>query len=112
MAFVKSYNDNGHWIDISLTDSEEADAIEQAEREHRDIMGQCINEAKGMGIKNKLEGASDITKIAIALFDKRARHTQFIREDFARTNFEKHHKAKPNNDKPKFVDHTLQRRKS
>jgi len=101
MSYVKSFNFMGRWVDTSLTNSEEVKIEEDAQLEHEQIMENCLKDARRiyyytkMGVRSTLE--SELSKIddpalymsiAIALFEKRANHTFFYREQAARNKFE------------------------
>ena len=101
MAFVMNICDKGIWKSLYLTGEEEVKIEEDAQLEHEQIMEACMKDARRiyyytkMGARSTLE--SELSKIndpalymsiAIALFEKRANHTFFYREQAARNKFE------------------------
>ena len=50
-------------------------------------MDDCLNEAKALTIKNSLNTEENITSLAIALFEKRASHVVFWKENKAKEKF-------------------------
>jgi len=77
------------WEEITLTNEEEK-AIEQISREENiKIFKDCIEEAKSALIEKGLnESNSDIINVAIALFEKRASHEIYWKENKAKEKFD------------------------
>ena len=65
------------WEEIYLTQEEESQIEEQCKRENFQLMDDCIKEAKILSIKNQINEDNVISKIAIALFEKKASHIVF-----------------------------------
>ena len=112
MIYIKSWNKKlngsnyGEWVDVSITREEEVACEVTANMEHNKLMDICIDDARKILLDNGTRNAPKTTKtpehygeslasntptvmnIAIALFEKRASHTQFYKERKARENFE------------------------
>lgn len=78
------------WEDVYLSPKEEA-AIEKACREQNNsIMAQCLDDAEKILISKGAKGyESSISAIASALFDKRASHVAYWKEEAAKEKFDK-----------------------
>ncbi|MBS3155714.1 hypothetical protein J4413_00565 [Candidatus Woesearchaeota archaeon] len=70
------------WEEISLTEKEEKEIEEKARRENIELMKQCLKDAKEVG-------SDKTTEIAISLFDKRASHVVFWKEEKCKEKFDK-----------------------
>jgi len=98
MAFVKPFmSKRDGWKDTYLTEAEEQEVIEESEAEHVKIIERCFADARTLAKSDKNVGKilwseDRITTVAIALFDKRARHTQYLREARAKKNFDRENK--------------------
>jgi hypothetical protein len=97
MVFSKSFprNIKGSpypvWDEISLTDEEEKEQEEHCRKKNIEIMKECIEDAKQIIID--LEGLkdyqSDRVNMAISLFEKRASHEIYWKEDKSKEKFDK-----------------------
>ena len=76
------------WEEIYLTEEEERQIEEQCKRENFQLMDDCIKEAKILSIKNQMNEDEVISKIAIALFEKKASHIVFWKESKAKEKFD------------------------
>ena len=52
------------------------------------IMDECVQEAKMLAIKNRMNEDSNVVQLAKALFDKRASHLIFWKESKAKEKFD------------------------
>ena len=73
------------WEEVALSESEEQE-IEEKQREHnKSLMRECLADAteiiRGQGLK---EYQTDIANLAIALFEKRASHAVYWKEEKAK----------------------------
>ncbi len=91
MAFSKSFPKRTNklsiptWIDVTLSDEEEKAVEEKARQENILLIKQCIDDAKRILIeKNMNEKDSDLLSVAIALFEKRASHSIYWKENKAK----------------------------
>ena len=73
------------WVDVSLTKEEEQQAEEEARTENNILMKQCIDDAKKILIEKNLNDDSHIIRLAIALFEKRASHSVYWKEEKAKS---------------------------
>jgi hypothetical protein len=95
MAYTKSFAKNTSnypkWEDIRLTDEEERQ-IEKASREENiELLSECLEDAKTiMRTKNMRAFETTAVTMAIALFEKRASHAVFRKEQRARERFDVH----------------------
>jgi len=95
MPFSKSFpktsktSNYPQWEEIILT-TEEEKAIEQKSRaENIKLVKECIDDAKSIVIEKGLnESNSDILNVAIALFEKRASHEVYLKENKAKEKFD------------------------
>jgi len=77
------------WEEITLSDDEEKDIERQCKRENFYLLDESIQEAKALAIKNGMNSNSTVTRLAIALFEKRASHIVFLKESKAKEKFDK-----------------------
>lgn len=93
MAFSKSFpkkDQKSIWEEVFLTQTEEQDSENEAQIEHYQEMKKCIGEAKKIVEEQSLKPfQSDIIKIAISLFEKRASHVVYYKERKAKDKFDK-----------------------
>lgn len=94
MGYVKSFQiDRNVWRPVYLTDAEEAEVLKKTIELHKKIFAECLKDAAN--ITHAEENAQATLNIAAALFDKRASHNQFARENLA---FEKYKKMQEDYD--------------
>jgi len=96
MAFSKKFprdvkgSNYAKWEEINLTDDEELLIDNAAKLENIKLMEQCIDDArliiKQRGLKDY---QTDIINIAISLFEKRASHSVYWKEEKAKEKFDK-----------------------
>ncbi|MBN1386554.1 hypothetical protein JW968_06310 [Candidatus Woesearchaeota archaeon] len=96
MVFVKSFpkttegSSYPKWVEITLSDEEEREIERKATQVHYAMMKQCLDDAekimKERGMEKEQE---DAIPIAGLLFDKRASHTVFYKEEKCREKFDK-----------------------
>ena len=95
MAFSKTFPKNVPgtnyplWEEVFLTEQEERDAEEQCKRENSLLMDECLSEAKSLAIKKGINEDEITANIAIALFEKKASHVVFWKENKAKEKFDK-----------------------
>ncbi|MFH1315973.1 MAG: hypothetical protein ABII01_00480 [Candidatus Woesearchaeota archaeon] len=95
MAFTKSFPKTSDkstypkWIEISLTDEEEKQQEQLARSTNIKLMKECIDDAKKIIIDKALaSNQEDMVKIAISLFEKRASHEIYFKENKAKEKFD------------------------
>lgn len=93
MTFSKSFPKTSDkytvWEEIFLTDEEEKEVEEKAKKENIELMKKCLGEAKKICNEAEFkECQRDITRIAIALFEKRASHQVYHKERKCKEKFE------------------------
>lgn len=95
MAFSKSFprtTDKSvypKWEEIFLTDAEETAIEEDARKENIELMKRCIDDAhRIMQEKNLKSFQTDLVRIAISLFEKRASHSVYWKESKAKDKFD------------------------
>lgn len=76
------------WEEIILTEEEEKEAEEKCRIENFRILDRCLEESKALVIKHGLNTDENRVKIAIALFEKRASHEVFWKENKAKEKFD------------------------
>ena len=78
------------WEEIFLTKEEETLEESKCRKENIILMEECINDAKDILAKQNLKPfQSDLVKIAISLFEKRASHAVYWKESKAKEKFDK-----------------------
>ncbi len=82
------------WEEVYLTEEEEREVEEQCKRENFLLMDESLSEAKSLAIKKGINEDEITANIAIALFEKKASHVVFMKENKAKEKFDK--KNNPN----------------
>lgn len=78
------------WIEVTLSQEEEKQAEKECRDKNYQVMLECIEDAKSLVIDKKLlESQTNIVNIASALFEKRASHEVFFKENLAKQKFDK-----------------------
>lgn len=81
------------WVDVSLTDAQEAKVEAEAREEHIALMKECLADAyQVLKDKELKDYQTNVVQMAVALFDKRASHVVWHKEEAARLQFEKQHR--------------------
>jgi hypothetical protein len=93
MAFSKSFPKTGEkypiWEEILLSEEEEKEIEQKARNFNKKLMQECIDDAKEIVSKVSLRPFQNvITRIAIALFEKRASHEVYWKERLCRDKFD------------------------
>lgn len=95
MPFSKSFPKQSktstypQWEEVTLTEAEEKAEEERARSENVNLFKECIEDAKSILIGKGLnESNSDIIKVAVALFEKRASHSVYWKENKAKEKFD------------------------
>ena len=76
------------WEEVTLSDEEEKEIEKQCKKDNFQLLDESLQEAKALAIKNGMNTDSNITRIAIALFEKRASHIVFLKESKAKEKFD------------------------
>jgi hypothetical protein len=77
------------WIDVYLSELEEDEVDNNCRKENIVIMKECIIDAKKIFADEKLKDfQTDIIRLAIALFEKRASHSVYWKERSAKEKFD------------------------
>lgn len=77
------------WEEVYLTEQEELASEELCSKENFKLLDQALNEAKIIAIKHGLNSDENRIKLAIALFEKKASHAVFWKENKAKEKFDK-----------------------
>jgi hypothetical protein len=95
MAFSKSFpkqtdkSPYPKWEEVFLTDKEELQIEKEAREENIELLGECMDDAIIiMTEKHMRPFDTSLVSIAIALFEKRASHTAFKKEQKAKDKFD------------------------
>lgn len=94
MAFSKTFpktvpgSNYPQWEEVFLTEEEEKLVEEDCRKKNLIILDECLQEAKMLAIKNRMNEEAHVVKLAIALFEKRASHLIFWKEMRAKEKFE------------------------
>ncbi len=99
MAFSKSFPKSTDktvypkWEEIYLSEEEEKEQDDKARDENIELMKECIADAKKIFSETELKDyQTDVISTAIALFEKRASHSIYHKENKAKEKFDKLHK--------------------
>ncbi len=78
------------WVEVFLTEVEEKEQEAISRNENIKLMKECIEDAKAIiKDKNLKNFQTNMVDIAIALFEKRASHTIYWKENKAKEKFDK-----------------------
>ena len=78
------------WEEISISDKEEALEEQKCRTENIDLIKECIEDAKKIFQEKDLKRyQTDMIRLAIALFEKRASHSIYFKERKAKKKFDK-----------------------
>jgi len=78
------------WEEMTLSDEEEKDIELKCRQENISVMKECIDDAKKLIEEKGLKGfEEDILKVAAKLFDKRASHSVYWKENKAKEKFDR-----------------------
>lgn len=99
MAFSKSFAKTTEksvyprWIEVFLTEEEEREEEKKCREENIRLMKECVDDAKKIFASEKLKGyETSLINLAIALFDKRASHAVYWKENKAKEKFDSKNK--------------------
>ncbi|MBW3003199.1 hypothetical protein KY337_01450 [Candidatus Woesearchaeota archaeon] len=82
------------WVEIYLDEHEEGEIESKARDENISLMKECVEDAKEiMKGKGLNDYQSDMVKIAISLFEKRASHSVHFKENKCKEKFDSLHKT-------------------
>jgi hypothetical protein len=78
------------WEEVYLSTDEERELEEQQRAENLEIMRECLRDAKALVQEEEMkEFQSNIVSLAIALFEKRASHSVYWKEESVKEKFDK-----------------------
>ncbi|MBW2978047.1 hypothetical protein KY331_04335 [Candidatus Woesearchaeota archaeon] len=96
MSFSKSFprtikgSTYPKWEDIFISEEEEATEEQKCRLENIKLMKECIEDAKTIFAEKDLKRyQTDLIRLAIALFEKRASHSVYWKERKAKDKFDK-----------------------
>jgi hypothetical protein len=96
MAFSKSFprtvKESGYpiWEEIYLTEVEEKEQEERCRKVNIQLMKECISDAQEISKEKDLKNfQTNVISIAISLFEKRASHAVYWKENKAKEKFDK-----------------------
>ena len=94
MPFSKSFPKQSktsaypQWEEVTLTAEEEKEVEQKSKDENVKLFRKCIDDAKSILIEKGInESNSDIVNAAVALFEKRASHEIYWKENKAKEKF-------------------------
>ena len=77
------------WEEVTLTSDEEKDVEDRAINDNIRIMKECIDDAKSLIEEKGFKGfKEDILKVAVPLFEKRASHVVYWKENMCKEKFD------------------------
>lgn len=101
MAFSKTFPRNiegsnyPRWEEVFLKEVEEEEEEKKARKENIKLMEECIDDARDISKDRDLKNyQTDIMKMAISLFEKRASHSVYWKERKAKEKFDNRFKEK------------------
>ncbi len=80
------------WEEVFLTAEEEQQVEAECKKINFQLLDECLQDAKMLAIKNGINEDDNLTKLAIALFEKRASHVVFWKESKAKEKFDRKNK--------------------
>ena len=96
MAFSKTFpktvkgSSYPRWEEVFLTEEEELLEEQKARSENIELIKQCIEDGKKIFQEKGLKTfQSDLIRVAVALFEKRASHAVYYKERQAKEKFDK-----------------------
>ncbi len=96
MAFSKTFpktvkgSSYPRWEEVFLTEEEEILEEQKARSGNVELIKQCIEDGKKIFQEKELKPfQSDLIRLAVALFEKRASHTVYYKERKAKEKFDK-----------------------
>ena len=98
MAFSKSFAKSTDksvypkWVEVFLSEKEESEQENNCRTENLKLLAECVEDAKKLFSDKKLKDyQTDIIRVAVALFEKRASHAIYWKESKAKEKFDKDH---------------------
>ena len=77
------------WVEIVLSEEEEQKIEEKARDDHITVYNQCLDDAKEILLKNGMKAFDpNIIQLASSLFEKRASHAVYYKEEAAKAKFD------------------------
>ena len=96
MAFSKSFAKRTEksvypkWVEVYLTEEEEREEEKKCRVENVRLMKECLEDARKIFASEKLKGyETSLITLTIALFEKRASHSVYWKENKAKEKFDK-----------------------
>jgi len=90
-AFAKTTEKSAYpkWTEVFLTEEEEREEEKKCRQENIRLMKECLDDAKKIFADSRLKDyQTNVISIAIALFDKRASHAVYWKENRAKDKFD------------------------
>jgi len=76
------------WEEVFLTEEEEKEAEVECKQENFRLLDDALRQVKALAIKHAINTEENVTKLAVALFEKQASHMVFWKESRAKEKFE------------------------
>jgi hypothetical protein len=77
------------WEEVHLSETEESEIDSLARKENTRLMKECINDAKQVISEQEMKDfQTNVIRLAIALFEKRASHSVYWKERKAKEKFD------------------------
>ena len=84
------------WEEINLDVSEEREVDEKARLQNIQLMKQCVEDTrKIISDENLRDYQTDLVRMAVSLFEKRASHSVYWKEELAKEKFDEKFKRSP-----------------
>lgn len=78
------------WVEVALSKEEESEVEEKARNENLKLLKECLDDAEKIIEEKKMKSfQSDVIALGIALFEKRASHEIYWKENKAKAKLEK-----------------------
>jgi len=76
------------WEEVFLTEEEEKQVEVECKQENFRVLDDSLRQAKALAIKHAINTEENVTKLAVALFEKQASHVVFWKESKAKEKLE------------------------
>jgi hypothetical protein len=88
--FPRNVGSSVVWEEVVLTEAEEQEIEKRSTEQNIKLMKKCLDDAQSIVQERGMKDfQTNVVSIAIALFEKRASHTVFWKENLAKEKFDK-----------------------
>lgn len=76
------------WEEVPLDSDEEKACEDECRRENLRVLAECVSDAKSVAIRYGVNTEETVGTLALALFEKRASHEVYWKENMAKEKFD------------------------